>query len=128
CAELERWIAERGWQVRGSGRASAAASFDAVAAALAESGRTMVSLMSRHGRLVGLVIRDGGARLVTLGGYDEVAEAMRRLLGDLDVLAGRRLPARLTAVVQASVRRQLEMVGQGVLAPLRAASARGGPA
>ncbi len=121
CAELERWITERGWQVRGSGHASAAAGFDAVAGALAESGRTLVSLMTRHRRLVGLVVRDGGARLVGLGGYDEVAEALRRLVGDLDALAGRRLPDRLTAVINASVRRQLDVLGREVLAPLSAA-------
>jgi tetratricopeptide (TPR) repeat protein len=118
CAELERRITERGWQVRGPGQASAAAGFDAVAGALAESGQTLVSLMSRHGQLVGLVIADGTARMVGLGRYADAAEAQRRLLGDLDALAGRRLPDRMAAVVHGSVRRQLDALSTELLAPL----------
>lgn len=117
CAELERWITRRSWQERGPGRSSAAAGFDEVGTSL--GGRTLVSLMSRRGRLVALVLRDGTARMVSLGSYEAAAEAQRRLLSDLDALAGRRLPERMAAVVQASVRRQLGVLSAEVLAPLR---------
>jgi hypothetical protein len=118
CSELERWITKRGWQVRGTGEASAVAGFGAVAAALAGAGLTLVSYTRRHGQLVGLVIRDGAARMVGLGRYDVAEEAQRRLLGDLDALAGRRLPDRMAAVVHASVRRQVAVLSAELLAPL----------
>jgi CHAT domain/Tetratricopeptide repeat len=117
CAELERWITRRNWQLRGSGQASAAASFDELSAALGE--RTLVSLMGRGDRLVALVLRGGTARMVPLGAYELAAEAQRRLLSDLDALAGRRLPERMAAVVHASLRRQVGTLSDELLAPLR---------
>ncbi|HSV67896.1 MAG TPA: CHAT domain-containing protein [Mycobacteriales bacterium] len=121
CAELERWIRERGWQQPGTGQARTVASLGAVAGTLAEAGQTLVSFMVRRGRLVGLLVRDGGARLVELGRFAAVGEPSRRLLSDLDALAGRALPGRLAAVVRASVRGQLAMLDELLLAPLAGA-------
>src|SRR5262249_6774719 len=104
----------------------AAARWEAVAAALAGSGLTLVSYIRRSDRLVGLVVRDGAARMVGLGRYDVAEEAQRRLLGDLDALAGRRLPDRLATVVHASARRQVEVLNAELLAPLAGQLGSGG--
>ena len=47
------------------------------------------------------------------------AEAARRLNVDLDALAGRRLPARLEAVIRESIRHQTEVLTAEIIAPLR---------
>ncbi len=76
---------------------------------------------------------DGAARLRNLGDATVAEEASRRLLGDLDALAGRRLPGRmqdtgsscadrrsrrLEDVVLASVHRQRDTLTEHLLAPV----------
>jgi tetratricopeptide (TPR) repeat protein len=104
CAELERWIEHRGRQLDGTGQSQAVVSYPQVRARLAETGRAMVSYLVRGDRLHALVLAGGSARLVGLDGYPPVAEAVRRLLGDLEMLANTRLPDRLAEVVRASAR------------------------
>jgi hypothetical protein len=66
-----------------------------------------------------VVVRDGSVRLVRLGDFEVAAEAARRLNVDLDALAGRRLPARLEAVIRESIRHQIDVVTAEIIAPLR---------
>jgi CHAT domain-containing protein len=66
-----------------------------------------------------VVVRHGSVRLVRLGDFEVAAEAARRLNVDLDALAGRRLPARLEAVIRESIRHQTEVVTAQIIAPLR---------
>ncbi|HKA69130.1 MAG TPA: CHAT domain-containing protein [Actinomycetes bacterium] len=137
CAELERAIIERSWRVRGAGayaradgradadadaRAGAGGDADAeptLGAVTAELGdRTMISFMHRRGELLALVIHRGNPRMVVLGSYAAVREAISRLLADLDALAGRQLPDQLGGVIRASVQRQLDVLRRHVLTPL----------
>jgi tetratricopeptide (TPR) repeat protein len=120
CAELERRLRERTWQVSGSGESAAVAAPEEIVAELAAAGCVLVSLLNRDGRLAGLVIRDGSIRLVELGSTERIQEAIRRLLSDLDALTGRRLPARLAEVVRLSFDRQLAVLTEELTRPLRA--------
>ncbi len=118
CAELERDLREREWQVAGTG-----ASVDSGAGRLAGLGpalgdRALVSYLLQDNALGAVVVVGGRTRLVPLGAADGLAEVVRRLLADLDALAGRTLPERLAAVVQASLRRQLEVLGDRLFRPL----------
>ena len=102
-AELRREIREHDWKASGLGEATAQASLGEVSAALEESGQTLVGIVARPGEMVAVVVRRGSARLVPLGDFEAAAEAARRLNADLDTLAGRRLPARLEAVIKESI-------------------------
>ncbi len=118
-AELQRGIRERTWQAGGLGETAALAGLGEVNAALSESGQSLVSMLAAEGRLVALVAARGAVRLVELGDVEVAAEAARRLTADLDTLAGRRLPARLEAVISASIRQQRDVLTAELLAPLR---------
>jgi tetratricopeptide (TPR) repeat protein len=118
-AELQRGIRERSWQASGLGEAFAQASPGEVAAALDSSGQSLVSILARDGRLHAVVLRRGAVRLVGLGDAAAAEEAARRLNADLDTLAGRRLPARLEAVMRESIRKQAEVLTAEIVAPLR---------
>jgi CHAT domain len=117
-AELERYVTERTWQAAGTGESSATATFEDVAEEAAAAGRTVMIFLERGTRLAALVVRDGSARLRDLGDATAAEEASRRLLGDLDALAGRRLPARMHEVVAASVDRQRGALTGHLLAPV----------
>ena len=69
--------------------------------------------------MLAVIVRRGSARLVALGDFEAAAEAARRLNADLDTLAGRRLPARLEAVIRESIRHQTEVLTAEIIAPLR---------
>ena len=118
-AELRREIREHDWKAGGLGEAAAQASLGEVSAALEESGQTLVGIMTRPGEMVAVVIRRSSARLVPLGDFEAAAEAARRLNADLDTLAGRRLPARLEAVIKESIRHQAHTLTAEIIAPLR---------
>ena len=66
-----------------------------------------------------MVLTGKSVRLIRLGDFGAAAEAARRLGADLDTLAGRRLPARLEAVIKESIRHQTEVLAAEVIAPLR---------
>jgi CHAT domain len=117
-AELQREIREHDWQSAGLGDAAAPASLGDVTAALAASGQTLVGIVARPGEMVAVAVRRGSARVVPLGDFEVAAEAARRLNADLDTLAGRRLPARLEAVIKESARHQATALADEVIAPL----------
>ncbi|MBI1759119.1 MAG: CHAT domain-containing protein [Actinobacteria bacterium] len=121
CAELERLIRARSWQVRGTGRSSAVTGLRAVATELDQDGKAMVTYASHRGQLIALVVRAGQARLFRLAGYAAVAESTQRLLSDLDALAGRRLPARMESVIMRSLASQLDALARDLVAPVAAA-------
>ncbi|MEV1000493.1 CHAT domain-containing protein [Nonomuraea sp. NPDC050202] len=121
CLELEQVIRERGWQLPGVGERLAPAPVAAVQEALAEDGLAMVSLLNVGGGLLALVLVDGRCHLHRLSAYEPVAEAARRLAGDLNAQAGRNLRPALKAVIEASVQRQLGVLTGALGAPLRQA-------
>ncbi|WP_433518090.1 CHAT domain-containing protein [Nonomuraea sp. CA-143628] len=118
CLELERLIRERGWQLPGARASLAPASTAVVEAELAAAGLALVSLLNVRGRLLALVLGAGRCRILELGAYEPLAEAVRRLTGDLNARAGRNLRPALAAVIEASLRRQLATIADGLLAPL----------
>ncbi|MFG1706271.1 CHAT domain-containing protein [Nonomuraea sp. M3C6] len=118
CLELEQLIRERGWQLPGVGAGLALASTSAVEAALAADDYAMVSLLNVDGTLLALTLGRGRCRLYELSAYEPVAEAARRLAGDLNAQAGRILRPAMKAVIEASVRRQLGIIADAVIAPL----------
>jgi CHAT domain len=120
-AELQRQVRQGSWRASGVGAVTGVARADEVAAALAASGQVLASIAMHDGRLLAVTIADGRFRLTSLGDSDVVAEAARRLTADLDTLAGRRLPARLDAVIRESVKRQLAVLAAELLLPLRPA-------
>ncbi|MFC5826408.1 CHAT domain-containing protein [Nonomuraea insulae] len=121
CLELEQVIRERGWQLPGVGERLAPASAAAVEAALADDDVALVSLLNVDGGLLALVLVGGRCRLHRLSAYEPVAEAARRLAGDLNAQAGRILRPALKAVIEASVQRQLGIITDALTAPLRQA-------
>ncbi|GAA3150866.1 CHAT domain-containing protein [Nonomuraea salmonea] len=121
CLELEQVIRERGWQLPGVGERLAPASASAVESALAEDDLALVSLLNVDGGLLALVLVRGRCHLHRLTAYEPVAEAARRLAGDLNAQAGRNLRPALKAVIEASVQRQLAVIGDALAAPLRQA-------
>jgi len=125
-AELRRAIKEHDWQASGLGQAAELASLGEVSAALEAGGKTLVAILDRDGQLVAVVVRHGSARLIRLGHSGTAAEAARRLNADLDTLAGRLLPARLEAVIRASIEHQAATLTTEVVAPLRGALGDGG--
>ena len=122
-AELERQIRARGWQASGTGENQAEASLAEVRAELTLAGASMVSLLTVGGRIHAFLVGDSGTqadtRLVELGDLAITAEAATRLRSDLDVLCGRRLPDALDTAVRTSVRRQLDVLTEHLMAPLR---------
>ena len=126
-ATLQRQLRERSWTASVGNTAAAsrsdadsgAVSLSEVAAQLAASGQVMISLLRQGDRLLALVVADGRATPVPLGDYPRAVEAAHRLLGDLEARAARSLPARLQAVVDQSIRRQLAALTDEIVAPLR---------
>jgi tetratricopeptide (TPR) repeat protein len=125
-AELQRQVRQRSWRADGLGQVMALAGPSAVAAALASSGQALASIAVHDGRMLAVTIGAGGVRLIRLGEFGLAAEAALRLTADLDVLAGRRLPSRLEAVIRESLRRQTLVLEAEVVAPLLPTLGRGG--
>jgi CHAT domain len=125
-AELRREVREHDWKVSAMGEATAPASLGEVSSALAQSGQTLVGIVPGPAGMTAVVAGRGRARLVRLGDFETAAEAARRLSADLDTLAGRRLPARLEAVIRESAQHQAAVLTAGILAPLRSALGDGG--
>ncbi|HWF83179.1 MAG TPA: CHAT domain-containing tetratricopeptide repeat protein [Streptosporangiaceae bacterium] len=125
-AELRREIRERAWQISGVGESNAQADLGEVSDALSASAQTLVGILVHSSRLHALALRDGSARMVRLGGAATAAEAVARLTADLDIIAGKRLPARMEAVVQESIKRQTDVLTTEIMAPLRPLIGDGG--
>ena len=98
---------------------AAPATLAEIAAEMADCSHAMISLLRQDDRLLALAIADGKATLVPLGNYTHALEAAYRLLSDLDARGGRRLPERLQAVIDQSIRRQLDVLTAEITAPLR---------
>jgi tetratricopeptide (TPR) repeat protein len=117
--ELQRQLRERSWGIGGPGAVHATPDVAAVTAALAVTGQALVSLAVHDKQLLAVTIAGNKFRLTHLGPLAPVAEAARRLTADLDVLAGRHLPARLSVVISESVKRRVTELDAALLAPLR---------
>jgi tetratricopeptide (TPR) repeat protein len=118
-AGLQREVRELSWQAIGRGEAIGRVSIAEISAMLCASEQSLVSILARDGRMHAVVLTGKSVHLVGLGDFGAAAEAALRLGADLDTLAGRRLPARLEAVIKESIRRQAEVLTAEVVAPLR---------
>ena len=118
-AGLQREVRQLSWQAVGRGEALGRVSAAEINGELGASGQRLVSILARNGRLHAVVLTGKSVELIGLGDFGIAAEAARRLGADLDTLAGRRLPARLEAVVKESIRHQTEVLTAEVAAPLR---------
>lgn len=127
-AALRHRLREQSWKTFGSDPARQSAShrdgaapvtLAEIADELSGCGHAMISILGQDERLLALVIADGRATLVELGAYSRALEAAYRLLGDLDARVARRRPERLQAVIDQSIRRQLDTLATEITAPLR---------
>jgi hypothetical protein len=118
CLALERKIRARDWQTGGGGGYHAGAAIPDVAAELSAAGSVMISFLPGKDRLKALVAAQDRLTLIDLGEPATIAEAQARLHSDLDTLCGRRLPHTIDQVVRASLRWQLAVLTDQLLAPL----------
>lgn len=116
--ELQRLLRSRAWQVEGPGQAPPPARLPEVAAALVASASVGVCYFEVDGFLHAVLLADGRSRIVPVGEYRAVAETVRRLRADLDVLANGFLPAALLLAVQTTLNRSLARLDELLLAPL----------
>jgi CHAT domain-containing protein len=119
-AALRRKLLEDSWTMAGPGptQDSASATLSDIIARLDADGHRMISLLRHSDRLLALLIAHGRARLVELGDYYRATEATRRLIGDLDARTAGRLPERLRLVIEASIRRQIDVLTAEILTPI----------
>jgi len=119
CAELERQIRAHGWRTSGTGEHHAEASLAEVRAELRVAGAALASFFIVGTRIHAVLVTDRTARIVGLGDLVTATETTTRLRGDMDVLSGRALPAALDTAVRTSARRQLNVLTEHLIAPLR---------
>jgi hypothetical protein len=119
CAELERQIRAHSWRASGTGENHAEASLAEVRAELRAADAALASLFTVGDRIHAFLVSDRVARIVSLGDLPTATEMATRLRGDMDVLSGRALPAPLEAAVRNSARRQLSVLTEHLVAPLR---------
>lgn len=128
---LEREIRARAWTSAGRDAPVRPALTAKIRAELAAAQATMVSYVYAQGDLHAVVVglsggAGGGApggvrrgatavRLVPLGPYAPVEEAVRRARADFDMLAAHQLPAGMMASVEASLRRSLDRLDQALV-------------
>ena len=114
-AELERAITERGWTRNGTGSARPVAGLDQVRAAL--NGQELVVYVESARRLHAVTVGES-VRGVPLGSASEVAELVRRVRADLDVLAQPLLPTVMRDAVQGSYERSMGALDTLLVEPL----------
>lgn len=109
-AELRRSVRARSWTAAGAGAAQPPLTLAAVQRRLAELGTdaTVVAPFIAPGRFHALVITQRHARHLLLGEDMGLTEAVNRITADLDLLADRRVPSRLRAVAERSLRHALQ--------------------
>jgi len=117
-AGLQREVRELSWQAVGRGEAVGRVSLAEISAELCASGQRLVSILARDGAMHAVVLTGKSVQLIGLGDFGRAAEAALRLGADLDTLAGRRLPARLEAVIKDSIRRQTQVLTAEVVTPM----------
>jgi hypothetical protein len=116
---LQREVRELSWQAIGRGEAIGRVGITELSAVLCASELTLVSILARNGEMHAVVLTGRSVHLIRLGDFGAAAEAALRLGADLDTLAGRRLPARMEAVIKESIRRQTDVLTAEVVAPMR---------
>lgn len=119
--ELERLIQERSWQVDGPGHSDPGLEPARLMAELGAAGKLLVSLMTRQGRLVALLVDADGVRMHQLGDHATAREAQLRLTADLDALGGSRLPPSLEKVIRISLQHHAGVLSDELTGAIRPA-------
>ena len=120
CTELERRIRAREWEAEGSGGQVAKVTYRGVREELSKSDSVLLGFLADRGRFRALVTDGQHASLADLGDVAVVSEAVARLHSDLNAACGRRLPPALDQVIRSSVRRQVGVLAEELLAPVLA--------
>ena len=113
---LRQRVREHSWSVGGGTGHRRTAGIGEVRAALGDA--ALVSYLDLPGRIAALVVTGRRAEVVSLGRSSELREPLRRLRVDLDVAAGRRLPAGLAAAIAASTERDGAALSARLLEPV----------
>ena len=113
---LRQRVREHSWSVGGGAGHRRTAGIGEVRAAL--GGCALVSYLDLPGRIAALVVTARRAEVVSLGRLSEFREPLRRLRVDLDVSAGRLLPARLASAIAASTERDGSDLAALLIEPL----------
>jgi tetratricopeptide (TPR) repeat protein len=115
-AELERALREHAWFTPGHTGPAERIEIGRVRAELDDA--AMVVQLPVRRRLAALVLAGGHADLLDLGVLRTTLAALRRLRADLDVGAGRRLPARVATTVAEATRQDADTVARRLLDPV----------
>ena len=113
---LRHRVREHSWSVTGETGRRRTAGIGEVRAGLGDA--ALVSYLDLPDRIAALVVTGRRAEVVSLGRRDEFAEPLRRLRIDLDVAAGRRLPASLASAITASTERDGAALSARLVEPL----------
>ena len=113
---LRQRVREHSWSVGGATGRRRAVGIGEVRAALGDA--ALVSYLDLPGRMAALVVTGRRAEVVSLGRPSELREPLRRLRVDLDVAAGRRLPAGLAAAIAASTERDGAALSARLIEPM----------
>ena len=117
-ADLERRIRARAWSMAGSGSVQRPADLKAIQAAVADGDLALVSFADSDGELHAVVLTADRLETRPLGPTARVADLVRHVRADFDVLALDRLPSGLRAAAAGSMRRVLATLGDVLIAPL----------
>ena len=122
--EIEQSLRTQSWHWQGTGDSERAASPEEILSGLAEADAIGVTYFVAEQQLHGLVTSPEGMRLVQLGPAAPVFEWTRRIRADLDMLANGGLPEPIANAVRRSLRRSLDNLDRGIVAPLGLPDAR----
>jgi tetratricopeptide (TPR) repeat protein len=114
--ELERLLREHSWFTIGPAGAAHRVGLGRIRAELGDA--AMVVQLPVGRRLAALVLAGGRASVLDLGAVAPTLAAVRRLRADLDVAAGRQLPARVAKSVAEATGRDADIVARRLLGPL----------
>lgn len=118
--DLRRRVRARSWSLAGPGTVDRPLSLAAVRRRLARTDPriSVVAPFRGRGRFHALVITADSARyLPTTAGFP-LDRLLARIVGDLDILADRRVPERLREVARASLRAALASVAREIVDPI----------
>ena len=115
--KLERSLREHAWFTAGAAMPAERVGLGQVRSELGDA--AMVVQLNVGRRLTALVLAGGRASVLDLGAVAPILAAVGRLRADLDVSAGRRLPAPIAATVAETTRGDAEMVVRRLLDPVR---------
>jgi tetratricopeptide (TPR) repeat protein len=105
--EIQRELRSRSWQAAGGGTALKPTKIADIRHALSDVDSSLVCFLTVAGELHAVVCGQGRSRLVRIGGEPAIAEKVRRVRADLDLVAGGFISSAMLAAVLGSLQRSL---------------------